>query len=93
MLTPFGKLVRRHRIEQKMLLYHMATALKLSSSYLSDIELGRREIPDGDFLPKVAKTLNLSTEDMGVLYMAAAMSGGSTLMKWAVKKLKEKANG
>ncbi|MFP3637828.1 helix-turn-helix domain-containing protein [Paraburkholderia sp. SIMBA_054] len=44
MLNDFGKMVRQLRIEQGLLLKHMADALELSSAQLSDMEVGRKPL-------------------------------------------------
>lgn len=43
-LTPFGLIVRTLRLELGLTLKKMADALKVSSAYLSSIELGERDI-------------------------------------------------
>lgn len=60
-LTKFGKTIRKLRIEHNMLLGNMAESLKISSSYLSSIEVGEREIPQ-DFFEKI-KSLNIFNDD------------------------------
>lgn len=45
-LTPFGKKIRMMRLELGISLKEMAKEMKLSSSYLSSIELGKRHITD-----------------------------------------------
>jgi transcriptional regulator with XRE-family HTH domain len=48
-LTLFGKTIRKLRIEHGLLLGAMAKKIGISSSYLSSIEMGTREIPQGFF--------------------------------------------
>ena len=43
-LTPFGKGVRRHRIDLEVKLKDMADALQVSSSYLSAVEIGTKPL-------------------------------------------------
>ena len=45
-LTPFGKAVRRLRLERDEMLKDMADKLGMSSAYLFAIELGRKNVPD-----------------------------------------------
>lgn len=46
MLTPFGKAVRKLRVENEALMRDMAIALGVSSAYLSAIEMGRKKLTD-----------------------------------------------
>lgn len=45
-LTMFGKEVRKYRIEANAKLKEMAQALKVSSAYLSAVEMGRKPLND-----------------------------------------------
>lgn len=45
MLTEFGKVLRKLRIDNQELLKDMATRLGVSSAYLSAVETGKRKIP------------------------------------------------
>ncbi|MCG7863445.1 MAG: helix-turn-helix domain-containing protein [Candidatus Thiodiazotropha endolucinida] len=45
-LTPFGEQVRLLRLKESMRLNTMAEALQVSSSYLSGVETGRKELTD-----------------------------------------------
>ena len=81
-ITPFGRVVRKHRIDQGMLLKDMAEALGISSSWLSAIETGRKPITKG--LPKrVAKVLGLDLEETADLLKAAEQSAASYSIKSA----------
>ena len=72
-LTPFGRLVRKHRIDQGMLLKEMADALGMASSWLSAIETGRKPISKN--LPqRVAEVLGLDMEESAALLEAAEQS-------------------
>jgi len=44
--TAFGKLMMKIRIDQELRLYDMAQLLSVSSSYLSAVENGKRNIPE-----------------------------------------------
>ena len=46
MLTDFGKMLRKLRIDRQILLKDMAQVLDVSSAYLSAVETGKRKIPD-----------------------------------------------
>lgn len=72
-MTPLGEFLRRERQERGQLLGHMAKELGMSSPYLSQIETGKRTIPDG-FEAKVARVLNLSASERNELERAAALS-------------------
>lgn len=45
MLTEFGKILRKLRIDNQELLRDMAEKLSVSSAYLSAVETGKRKIP------------------------------------------------
>lgn len=60
MVTEYGKILRKIRIDKGELLGDMADCLNISSSYLSSIETGVRNIPI-DFTDKIIKVYNLST--------------------------------
>ena len=45
MLTEFGKVLRKLRIDNQELLKDMAARLRVSSAYLSAVETGKRKIP------------------------------------------------
>ena len=51
-MTPFGKILRKIRIDRNELLYDMAQKLKVSSAFLSAVENGKKNIP-ADLLEKV----------------------------------------
>lgn len=46
MLTPFGRMVRKLRIDKGVRLKDMADFLDVPSSFLSAVENGRKQIPD-----------------------------------------------
>lgn len=81
-MTVFGKLLRRERQERKLLLGDLARALKISTPYLSQIENGRRAVPDG-FVDKVAKALSLSQVEANELDRAAAAARSQFLISIA----------
>jgi len=61
MLSAYGKILRKIRIDNNELLNEMATKLKVSSALLSYIENGKREIPK-DFTSKVIEVYALDAE-------------------------------
>lgn len=60
-VTPFGKELRKLRIDKGEVLINMADKLGITAAYLSSIENGKREIPE-DFMNKLADAYNLSKE-------------------------------
>lgn len=60
-LTPFGKQVRKHRIDRGMLLKEMADGVGLTSAWLSAIESGQKPIPAG-LAEKISIFLDLDIE-------------------------------
>lgn len=59
MITEFGKELRKMRIDNNELLGDMAKNLKMTASYLSAIEIGKRPIPN-DFLEKMKEVYSLT---------------------------------
>lgn len=72
-MTPFGKAVRHLRIEHEMLLGSMADTLGVSSSYLSQIESGKKPIPHG-FADRIAQQMRLDFIATAELRQQAALS-------------------
>ncbi|WP_028969943.1 helix-turn-helix domain-containing protein [Sphingomonas sp. URHD0057] len=62
-MTPFGKALRKLRIDRELLLGDMAERLKISPSYLSQIETGKKPIPDG-FVDKLRAALRLTDVEL-----------------------------
>lgn len=73
MLTPFGKELRKLRIDREMRLGEMAALLGKSAAFLSAIETGRKNIPD-TMIKEIAMRLKLSREEVMRLTSAAADS-------------------
>lgn len=57
--TPFGKALRKLRIERDETMMEMAANLVCSPSFLSSIETGRKPVPAG-FITKLATVYGLS---------------------------------
>lgn len=73
MLTEFGKLLRKIRIDRQELLKDMASVLGVSSAYLSAVETGKRRIP-ADWIPVIMNKYSLSPDDCELLELAAENS-------------------
>lgn len=69
MLTEFGKVLRKMRIDRSEILKDMADKLGMTSSYLSAIECGKRNIPS-DFVSRLAIIYSLSGEEVECLHKA-----------------------
>lgn len=72
-LSPFGKEVRKLRIEHGMLMKDMAEKLALSPSWLSAMETGRKSVPE-DTVDSIAILFQLDTDATARLRMAASES-------------------
>jgi len=68
-LTPFGKQVRKYRIDANITLSDMADALKVKPSYLSAVETGRKPLNDELVRKAVAhfKTLKVNAHELFAL--------------------------
>ncbi len=73
MLTPFGKELRKQRIDKGMLLRDMAEALRVSVSWLSAVETGRKPIPEG-LVDKVAAFFGFNEDAKAKLRRLADIS-------------------
>jgi len=73
MLTSFGKFVRKLRMDNGELLKDMADKLKVTSSYLSAVENGKRNVPQ-DWIKKINDLYELSLEEYKELKTAAKES-------------------
>lgn len=77
MLTEFGKILRKIRIDNQELLKDMAKKLGVSSAYLSAVETGKRKVPS-DWVPKVAALYTLdreSKDELGARLRAVGAGG------------------
>jgi transcriptional regulator with XRE-family HTH domain len=61
MLTDFGRILRKLRLDYNEVLKNMADRLGFSSSYLSAIEVGKRNIP-GDFIERLTALYGLTAD-------------------------------
>lgn len=73
MLTPFGKYLRKLRIDRGHLLKNMADLLKVTSSYLSAVETGKRAVPS-EWPQKIASEYGLVAQEEAELVRLAALS-------------------
>jgi transcriptional regulator with XRE-family HTH domain len=73
MLTEFGKILRKLRIDKGEILKNMADRLNMSSAYLSAIEMGKRAIPD-NLVTRLIEIYALSESDIQQLKRAEAES-------------------
>ncbi|MFO1125735.1 MAG: XRE family transcriptional regulator [Methylocystis sp.] len=69
-LSPFGKELRKIRIDKGLRLFDLATRLGISTAFLSAIETGRKPIPDG-FVVKISGAIDLSLGELKELRAAA----------------------
>jgi len=76
MLTPFGKLVRKLRIDKGESLKDMAADLDLKPAYLSAVETGRKN-PSTRLVESVVARFCLTHEDKAELEEAAQLSRDS----------------
>lgn len=72
-LTTFGRLVRKLRIDKGLLLGDMADALKVSASFLSAVETGKKSVPS-DWPTRITSWLGLDTSLANELHEAALES-------------------
>lgn len=73
MLTLFGKYCRKLRIDNGELLKDMADKFKVTSSYLSAVENGKRNIPE-DWLEKLISHYHLNDSEVNELKNAIDQS-------------------
>lgn len=74
-LTPFGLCVRKIRLELGLTLKEMATAVSVSSAYLSSVELGEKAL-NNNLIEDVSRYLQdkITLEQLDELRAAAAQS-------------------
>ena len=79
MLTEFGQFLRKLRIDCNEFLKDMADKLGVTSSYLSAVETGNRNIPEG-WVEKICQYYNLAMFEREALEIAAANSARAVTM-------------
>lgn len=72
-ITPYGKTVRRLRLEKEITLSKMAEGLNVSPAFLSAVETGSKKIP-ADLPDKTAHFLHATPDERRALRNAAALS-------------------
>jgi transcriptional regulator with XRE-family HTH domain len=73
MLTPYGKQVRKYRIDKGMTLREMAAKLDVTPAFLSSVETGRRPVPE-KVCTKTARLLDLDVAEHAELKRLADAS-------------------
>ena len=71
-LSPFGKLVRKIRVDNDETMCTMAKKLKTNTNYLCIIEHGQYSVPEG-MIPALVKLYNLDQEMRDKLVDAASI--------------------
>lgn len=78
-MTELGKFLRKIRIDHQELLKDMAAKLKVSSAFLSAVEVGRKKAPS-DFVNRISENYNLTHDEKLNLLQAADMSAKEVKM-------------
>lgn len=73
MITKFGKELRKIRIDHGEILRDMAIKLRVSPSFLSAVEVGKKNVPDG-WVEKISTEYELSRTEYDELAEAAQES-------------------
>ncbi|MGD1887747.1 MAG: helix-turn-helix domain-containing protein [Cohaesibacteraceae bacterium] len=73
-LTPLGEKLRSLRAERGITQRDMATALGVSSAYLSSMEYGKRGLPNWGFVQRLVGYFNLIWDDADELERLALLS-------------------
>lgn len=69
----FGKFLHEHRMKAELTMRALSEKVDISTSYLSDVEKGRRSAPDTK-LEALATVLNLSEAERERMYDLAALT-------------------
>lgn len=73
MLTEFGKVSRKLRIDHSLTLKEVADQMEVSSAYLSGVETGRKPL-SMDLVNKVISVMRLSVNEVEALLKAAGQT-------------------
>ena len=99
MLTEFGKVLRKLRINRQEILKDMADTLKVSSAYLSAVETGKRRIPT-DWVSRISESYSLSQDeqlqyaaDISTPDVTISLSGASPARRDAVLSFAKALDG
>ena len=87
-VTAFGKILRKMRIDCSEVLGAMASRLGVSAAYLSSIENGGREIPDS-LVAKIAEVYKLDEAQIKELEEAKAKVKGAVDVNFQEQKAQE----
>ena len=79
-VTPFGKEIRKLRIDANEVLMNMADRLGITAAYLSSIENGKRDIPE-DFIEKIVREQSLSDKQKKTLALAKAETQNKVILQ------------
>lgn len=79
-LTPFGKALRKLRIDRSLLLADMAEELGVSAAFLSGIETGKKSIP-GNLITKLVQAYSLDDKEMNALQDEADASARTVTLR------------
>lgn len=80
MLTVFGKSLRKIRIDNNEILSDMAEKLHVTAAYLSAVENGKREVPEG-WIEELKRSYGLNSKKISELEEAAFSSKKSIKIK------------
>ncbi|WP_370244915.1 MULTISPECIES: helix-turn-helix domain-containing protein [Alteromonas] len=80
MLSKFGQLVRKLRIDRQMKLGEMAVGLGVSSAYLSALENNKKKLTN-DFVERVVEFFDVSDKAADEIRDAAALSKEEFVLK------------
>jgi transcriptional regulator with XRE-family HTH domain len=80
MLTEFGKILRKLRIDCGEILLNMAERLGVTASYLSAVETGKRNVPD-DWGDRLAAFYGLDEQAKSELQDAMIQSRNSVMLR------------
>lgn len=68
-MTPLGRFLRKLRIDHDEILYDMAQKLRVSSSFLSSVENGRKS-PPPEWLDQITSLYGLTPDEHNALMVA-----------------------
>lgn len=88
MITDFGKILRKERVDREWTLGDMAEKLEISSAYLSHMEMGRRPVPE-NIIEGLARLLGYHEVKTAQLKRAALNSYSPEVIKIHSKDLRD----
>jgi len=89
MLTEFGKFTRKLRIDINETLYQMAKRLNVSSSFLSAVEVGNKNIPK-TWLELLSNEYKLSEDQKNDLKNAIELSTNVIKLDFSNKRIEDR---